>query len=198
MSIKIFVEGGSKGRLRTECREGFIAFLEKAGFRGRMPRIIPCGPRTEAYVQFKMSYENNENSLLLVDSEGPITKGRKPWQHLGWSKPCGATEEHCHMMVQVMESWFLADKETLADYYGPDFKTNVLPQNRNVEMVPKEDVLDKLKQATLRTQKRAYSKGSHSFKILAKINPDKVKQASQHAKRFLEQLDKQTGCNDDI
>ena len=197
MSIKIFVEGGGKGRLGTECREGFIAFLEKAGFQGRMPQIISCGPRNEAYDQFKTACENNENSLLLVDSEGPITKRHRPWQHLkardGWSKPHSAAEEQRHMMVQVMESWFLADQEALVDYYGQGFQADVIPQYQNVEKVRKQDVLDKLKQATLRTQKGAYSKGSHIFQILAKLNPDKVTRASWYANRFIEQLDQQTG-----
>ena len=197
MSIKIFVEGGGRGRLRAECREGFKTFLEKAGFQGRMPQIIPCGPRNEAYDQFKMAYEINENCLLLVDSEGPVTEGHRPWQHLnardGWAKPRGVAEEHCHMMVQVMESWFLADRDTLADYYGQGFQTDAIPRYQNVETVPKQDVLEKLKQATLRTKKGEYSKGSHSFRILAKINPDKVTRASQYANRFIAQLEHEQG-----
>ena len=197
MSIQIFVEGGGdRPDLRAECRKGFRLFLEKAGFQGKMPQIIPCGPRNDAYDSFKTAHENNENCLLLVDAEGPITEGHTPWEHLeardGWSKPRGAAEEQCHMMVQMMESWFLADKDALAKYYGKDFRANVLPKNPNVEAVPKEDIKKKLKQATHDTQKGEYSKGSHSFDILAKIDPNKVKEASRYAKRFLEQLDHQT------
>lgn len=197
MSIKIFVEGGGQGRLRKECRRGFLTFLREAGFQGRMPQIIPCGSRDIAYDQFKTAYEDNENCLLLVDAEGPITEGYTPWQHLQnrdkWTKPRGVTDERCHLMVQVMESWFLADKEALADYYGQRFHANVIPKYQNVETVLKQDVLDKLEQATRRTQKGSYRKGPHSFMILAKIDPSKVTQASRYAERFVEQLEKQTG-----
>lgn len=203
MSISIFVEGGGDRKdLKAECRKAFIYFLEGAEkFQGRMPKIIACGPRDVAYRRFKTAYEDNENCLLLVDAEEPITEGHTPWQHLQkrdkWTKPRGATDEHCHLMVQVMESWFLADKEALADYYGQGFQKNVIPQSQNIETVPKKDVLDKLKQATRRTQKGAYRKGPHSFMILAKIDPGKVIQASRYAKRFVEQLDKQTGMKDE-
>lgn len=202
VSIQIFVEGGGeRPDLRAECRKGFKDFLEEAGFQGKMPRIIACGPRNDAYDSFKTAHENNETCLLLVDAEEPIIGGHTPWQHLkardNWSKPRGAAEEQCHMMVQIMESWFLADKDALADFYGQGFQANTIPQNPNVERVSKRDVLDKLKQATRRTQKGAYSKSSHSFKILAMIDPDKVKEASWYAKRFLEQLDHQIRLNED-
>ena len=199
MSIKIYVEGGGKkSGLRAECRKGFSTFLKKAGFQGRMPKIIACGSRNDAYGLFKIARNNNEICLLLVDAEEPIPTGHKPWQHLkerdGWSKPSNATEEQCHMMVLIMESWFLADKEALWEYYGQGFRADIIPQYNqynNVEKVYKDDVLDKLRRATRDTTKGSYSKGSHSFNILATLNPDKIKQASPYAKRFLEQLDKQ-------
>lgn len=197
MSIKIYVEGGgNKSKLRAECRKGFSTFLEKAGFQGKMPKIIACGSRNNAYSLFKIAHNNNEICLLLVDAEEPIPARYKPWQHLkdrdGWSKPSNATEEQCHMMVLLMESWFLADKEALQEYYGQGFRADAIPQYNNVEIVPKDDVLDKLRRATRDTTKGSYKKGSHSFNILAILNPDKVKQASPYAKRFLEQLDQQT------
>ena len=102
------------------------------------------------------------------------------------------------MMVLIMESWFLADKEALQKYYGQDFRADAIPQYNNVEIVPKDDVLDKLRRATRNNKtKGSYSKGSHSFNILATLNPDKIKQASPYAKRFLEQLDQQTRSNNE-
>lgn len=201
MSITIYVEGGGEGSLKPKCRKGFTEFIKRAGFEERMPRIMACGSRDNTYDKFKTAHEDNKLCILLVDAEDSIKAGDKPWQHLnkrdGWSKPSNATEEQCHMMVLIMESWFLADKEALQEYYGQGFRADAIPQYNNVEIVPKDDVLDKLRQATRNTKKGSYSKGSHSFNILATLNPDKIKQASPYAKRFLDQLDQQTRSNNE-
>ena len=34
----------------------------------------------------------------------------------------GATDEQAHLMVQCMEAWFLADRETLAAVFGRGLK----------------------------------------------------------------------------
>ena len=203
MSITIYVEGGGdNSSLRAKCRKGFTEFIKRAGFQGRMPRIMACGSRDDAYDKFKTAHENDKSCMLLVDAEDSIEAGDKPWQHLnkrdGWPTPSNATEEQCHMMVLIMESWFLADKEALQKYYGQDFRADAIPQYNNVEIVPKDDVLDKLRRATRNNKtKGSYSKGSHSFNILATLNPDKIKQASPYAKRFFEQLDQQTRSNNE-
>ena len=130
MSVKLYVEGGGGGnnqkkskKLMSRCRKGFASFIEKAGLKGKMPRIVPCGGRDMALkveavtgwnldpvVRFKFKAalsQSNETALLLVDSEEPV-KLTVPWQHLkdrdGWNRPAGATDDQCHLMVQVMES----------------------------------------------------------------------------------------------
>ena len=129
--------------------------------------------------------------MLLLDAEGPVT-ARGPWQHLErndrWSRPLGATDDQCHLMVQVMESWFLADPDALESFYGQGFQKGVLSGNPNIEDVPKQDVLDKLNQATARTGKGNYSKGTHSFMVLAKLDPKRVRSASLYADRLVKAL----------
>ena len=93
-------------------------------------------------------------------------------------------------MVQVMESWFLADKEALTAFYGHNFRQRALPQRHDIEKVPKQDVFNGLKNATKGTGKRRYNKGSHSFAILAKIDPEKVMAASPYARRLVTTLKK--------
>ena len=88
-------------------------------------------------------------------------------------------------MVQVMESWFLADADAVESYYGAAFRKQALPRNPNVEQVPKEDVLRDLDRAARGTQKGGYSKGKHGFEILDRLDPDKVRAASPYANRFL-------------
>ena len=92
-------------------------------------------------------------------------------------------------MVQVMESWFLADREALANFYRQRFRLNALPGNpRQVEQVSKRDIENGLEQATRATTRGRYHKGRHSFDILASLDPAKVTAASSHARRFVQTL----------
>lgn len=87
-----------------------------------------------------------------------------------------------------MESWFLADVKTLESFFGRGFRRQTLWGNPNIEDVPKQDVLSRLERATSDTGKGRYSKGAHSFDILAMLDPEKVTKASHHAKRFIDSL----------
>lgn len=200
---KLFVEGGGEGgALKTECRKGFRLFLEKAGLRGRMPRIVACGGRQDAYDQFctaNASAGNGGTALLLVDSEARVATpadSAKPWEHVkerkgdGWTQPKDATDDDLHFMVECMESWFLADKEALESFFGKEFNRGALPANPQVEQVSKGDVLKGLKKASHDTKQGAYGKGAHSFKILACIDPAKVREVAPYVERFLSHLDR--------
>lgn len=196
VSVKLFVEGGgARTSQRTACRKGFRIFIEKAELSGRMPGIVACGTRRDAYERFKFHIQNVKDStaILLVDSEDPI-RAKDPWQHLeerehdSWERPSEASNDQCHFMVQVMESWFLADKNALGEFYGQGFRESALPANPQIEEISKKDVLDGLGQAARETAKRRYDKGSHGFDILATLDPAKIQEASPHAKCFIETL----------
>lgn len=208
--VKLYVEGGGDGKaLQTECRRGFRQFLEKAGLKGKMPAIVACGGRRSAYDNYSTAIANGEAAMLLVDSEAPIADEHQtgmpdewlPWQHLkarqgdGWVMPQGARETDCHLMVQCMESWFLADREMLKSFFGQDFRDNALPSAANpVETITKTAVLDSLKNATRHCQSKGqYGKGDHSFRLLAQLDPAKVVAASPWAKRFVDTLKQKMG-----
>ena len=89
-----------------------------------------------------------------------------------------------------MESWFLADLGSLAGYYGSGFRSGAIPRWPAIEGVPKGDVISKLGSATRDTTKGAYHKGQHGFEILGTLDPNKVTNASPHAKRFVDSLKK--------
>ncbi len=69
----------------------------------------------------------------------------KPWSLLasrggdGWKKPENADDKDCHLMVQLMETWLIADRETLANYYGQGFNVNALSNRNEIELIPKDD-----------------------------------------------------------
>jgi uncharacterized protein DUF4276 len=196
--VTIYIEGGGDApQLKARCRKAFNKFIEKMGFKGKMPKLVACGSRRNAYEQFCTAVEQGRNALLLVDSEAPVKTEHEfdPWPHLkqregdGWEMPANSTATDCHLMVECMENWFLADVPALKAYYGPDFKENKLPNaNSGIEKVAKNVVYTGLKQATKTTRKGNYSKGDHSFAILEQIAPNKVIEASPWAKHFKARL----------
>lgn len=199
MALKIYVEGGSEDQKapKDACRKGFVEFLQKAGFEGKMPQIVACGSRDEALRQFERAKRSGDNAWLLIDSEQPIaakhqqgeTQNWQSWGHLPLSKPALSNDNQCHFMVVVMESWLLSDRETLKKYYGKNFKENALPNEAvSIETLTKDQIYKSLEQATQGTQKGKYSKGGHSFDLLEKIDPQKVIEKSPWAKRFIECL----------
>lgn len=192
MSVRIYVEGGGQtSALKSECRRGFSQFFSKILPPGKQPKIIACGSRNEALKDFTIALLQypQEHVLLLVDAEAPVDPERIIWGHLKkrdrWEPPAGATEDNTHLMVQCMESWFLADPEALAGYFGQGFQASVLPKNPDIEAVAKQDVLRALEAATRQTKtKGTYSKGKHSFAVLALIDASKVRRSSPHAERL--------------
>ncbi len=81
-------------------------------------------------------------------------------------------------MAQCMESWFLADRQMLADFFGQSFRENALPRNPAIESIPKVDVYQGLDRAA------GYHRGKHSFALLERLNPKALAQLP-FAKAFL-------------
>jgi hypothetical protein len=190
--IRIYVEGGGDSKdTKAFCRQGFSVFLDtlRSVARGKRVRwaIIACGPRQRAFEDFKIAEREHPTAfnVLLVDSESPVL--HSPWQHLGerdgWDIR-GLSNDRCHLMVQAMEAWFVADRETLSQYYGQGFNSNPIPLGQNVENIPKEVLHSALKEATRHTSKGEYHKVRHAYKLLELIDPTSVRQASQYCDRL--------------
>ena len=168
-------------------------FFDAAGVGGRA-KIVRGGSRIETFNRFKSAVRGRREDvlpLLLVDSEGAVQSGHSPWQHLlardGWNKPDGAREDQAFLMVQFMETWFLADKDGLRRYFGEGFRERAIRQWPELEAVPKETVLNALAQATAACGK-VYGKGRTSFELLAHIDPAGVRAACPHANKLLQRL----------
>lgn len=205
--VYVYAEGGGSGAysasLQAQFRQAFAEFLAKTDLGiTRRPHVVPCGGREQAFDSFCTAIEQGRNALLLVDSEtsvnsthqSPPPNNWKPWAHLkvqaGWEKPGQAKDDDCHLMVECMENWFLADKESVATFFGSGFKKAALPASA-IETVSKATVYAALQTATQDCKtKAAYGKGAHSFKLLQLIDPAKVEAASPWAKRFLDELRK--------
>ena len=193
VTAKLYVEGaGPRRAQQSQCRRAFAKFFEAAGVQNR-PGVEPCGGRQEAFDSFCIALKNSVSAvpLLRVDAEVPVTEGHSSWQHLktrdGWDRPLGAKDDQAFLMVQVMESWFLADPGTLRRNFGPHFSDAPFRAWPALEAVPKQTVYEILEKATTGC-KRAYQKGDESFDVLASMDPAKVEAACPHAKEFLQRL----------
>ena len=106
-------------------------------------------------------------NVLLVDSEGPVAGS--PRAHLEqrdrWTLK-GVSDDSIHLMIQVMETWIVADPDSVATYYKQRFLKNALPSALNLEGVGKERIYNALKRATAKTQKGEYHKIDHAADLL--------------------------------
>ena len=191
--VRIFIEGG--GTSSDEVfTDGWKRFFVAAGLTGRMPRVVRGEGREQTFDKFKTALQRrrpNDLPILLVDSEGPVAPGQSAWQHLrdrdNWEQPPGADDDSAYLMIQVMETWFLADREVLRRFFGPSFNESRLRQWPNLEEVHRDTVYDALEQATSNCQKQ-YRKGRVSFQLLAELNPQTVAAACPHADQLLQYL----------
>jgi hypothetical protein len=196
VSVTIFFEGGGdKEATQSKCREGLSKYCAKLKPQNRRLRIVVGGGREQTFDKFKIDASNSrsgEISVLLVDSEAPVT-AHTPVEHLRATDGWDITSFQNHkvfLMVQTMEAWFLADRETLALFYDGGFKPNSLPGSpKNIEIIRKEDIEPALKKATKNTNSKGeYHKINHGAALLGLIDPVKVENASPHATSFNEFL----------
>lgn len=193
--IRLYVEGGGDGKeTKADLRRGFSIFFQSLVAQARERRIrwniTVCGGRDAAHRGFRAALETHPDAfnVLLVDAEGPITS--TPLRHLrqrdpSWQLPDDC-EENCHLMVQMMEAWFIADRKALRDFYGNGFKESALPGNRNVEAIGKDMIESALKAATGKSSKGEYHKIRHGSRLLERIDSSKVREFAPHCERLFE------------
>lgn len=188
--VYVFFEGDGK------LVPGFNAFLrsakEAARRRGIDVRPVACGATAVRNFNWaRRDFPPDDTVLLLVDSEGSVAGDPRqaPSLRPHLTHLVGVDQEQLHLMVELMEAWFLADKEALATYYGRGFKQNRLPTNPKVEEIPKADVENGLKSACRETQKREYHKTRHAPDLLSRIDPSLVRAAAPACKRLFDTLE---------
>jgi hypothetical protein len=191
IEIRLFVEGD------RSLKDGLGAFFDTLRTKARKKRIkwniVPCGSRDSAFDQFKTALGTYPEvfNLLLVDSEGPVTMS--PLQHLQsrdrWDCK-GIDNDRCHLMVQTMEAWFLADRDALKRFYKQGFHAQALPKRANVEDIDKPTLEKALANATRKTsQKKPYHKTHHAPKLLEGLDVVRVRAAAPHCERLFKTLE---------
>jgi hypothetical protein len=142
VKVTLYVEGGGNDSklLRTLCRRGFKELLAKCGFESKMPQIVACGPRNNAFKLFCTAHaqaQSDEVVLLLVDSEDQLQNIHEAWAHLKardqWQPPPEATDNQVLLMVTCMETWLVTDRQALQLFYGQCLRESALPSLHNLE-----------------------------------------------------------------
>ncbi len=196
--IILYIEGDTKQKGKGNAitlRQGFREFFQPLAEDIKVPIDLKLlGSREIAVKIFlaELKYNADNFSALLVDAEGEINENDSPKTHLQKISSKfdfkDVKDEQCHLMAQMMESWFFGDKEKLAEFYGKGFNMNALPKNINVEKIPKADVELSLKNAVRGTTKAEYKKGEHVGEILRKLDSNKVRKAAPHCERLFKTL----------
>ncbi len=195
MTAKLYIEGGGE-RSKSQAarfRQGWNRFFEKVGVGGRV-KIVRGGSRDRTFDRFVSAVSepsHDDLPILVVDSESVVQPEHSVWEHLrtrdNWRQPQNAGDDQAFLMVQFMETWFLADREALQRYFGAGFRKKKLKQWPRLEAVGKAAVLTALDQATSKCSK-PYGKGRASFELLGTIDPGRVAQACPHAKSLMDRL----------
>lgn len=170
--IRIYFEGDQA--LRPGFRAFFGEIWDRATGRRCKVRLIAGGGTAVQDFDMALKHHPNAHNILLIDSEGPHDAKASA----GFCGKHQFPRNLVFWMVQVMESWFLADREALRTYYGAGFNESALPPNPNVEEVPKQDVLTGIGRAIRQTKKRKYHKTEHAPVLLERIDPGKVRKAA--------------------
>jgi Domain of unknown function (DUF4276) len=191
-AIWIYFEGDK--RLRPGFAKIFSAIQDAARAQGRSFRLVGCGAKAVRDFMIGLRSHAKDFNVLLLDSEGPYSKelfdklrDRSEWKP---PKDVEIGPDRVFWMVQLMESWFLADRDALRRFYGAGFQESAIPRNPSVEEILKVDVEDGLKRATENSKRGRYDKNKveHALKLLETVNPDLVREAAPNCARLFKYL----------
>lgn len=175
--MNIYLEGGNHLRIPMK------GFLRRAVGNDIDLDVRPCRDRDRTIRLFGQT--PSSDPLLLIDSDGADLNALR--QDVLTRANVANARERSFFMVQLMEAWFLADRECLASYYGASFRGGRLPGNQP-EDVTKNDVMDRLRQATQDTSKGAYHKTDHAPELLGRLNPTTVYSACPNFALLIDHL----------
>ena len=203
-TVRFFIEGDKQERGKggfISLRQGFTELFTKWAKDKSLEIEFDnklLGSRGEAvniFLKFVDLYPNQPIFLLIdTEREKDIKESaklflKKDFPNSDFKK---VKESQLHFMAQAMESWFLADKEKLAECFDQKFNSKALPAHKEVEKIPKKEVIEKLKTATKDTSngKGKYDKGTKAGKILKEIRPHLIIKNAPHGEKLFQDLEK--------
>jgi len=169
--LRIYFEGDDG------LRSGFRQFLSEIAAVTRSKRchfdlIATDGTPVEDFRDALKTHGDAWNVLLLDREDQQEFQLRKKSLE-------GCDSESIFWMVQIMESWFLADLDALKAVFK-GLNEAAVRGNPNVEEIPKADVLERMDKAA----NGEYHKVKHGVKLLGLIAPEKVRKAAPTCDRM--------------
>jgi len=179
VEIRIYFEVNTT--LRAGFKRFFASLEREARQAGARVDLIAAKDGPSDYRKAARSHPHAWN-ILLKDSEESM-----PESPVTLCQKLGILEAHVDdvfWMVELMESWFLADPQALADYYGQNFSANAIGATRDVEQISKADVERRLKSATRNTSKGKYHKVRHAPHLLERLDANRVQSRAAHCRQL--------------
>src|SRR5260221_11707978 len=153
--IMVYIEGeggggttGKQKHLDGEFRKSWKKFLQPLADQATNKGIarfqcIPGRGGVTTAETFSKPLPKDEGALriLIIDSEGPVSDNTKPWKALKKTRPGWADDKNCYLMVQCLETWLLADVESLKQHYNwhkKCFRDNNLKVWQNLEPIARK------------------------------------------------------------
>ena len=198
--IVVYIEGeggggttGKRHYLDGEFRKAWKEFLQPLADRARQRgiwkfRCIPGRGGSATGKQFANPLPEDAGALriLLIDSEGPVNNVATPWAVVKQKRPDWASDKDCYLMVQCLESWLLADVETLREYYNSRgkacFRENKIKAWQELEKIPRKTLQDSLEAATTECG-RPYGHADGNV-LIGKVRREKLETLSSVARLF--------------
>jgi hypothetical protein len=193
-AIRIYFEGDKR------LRPGFRRFLSEIYNLAKTDGClieppIAAGGRDSVVKDYMDALRTHPEAwnILILDSDAS-DNGRlfdTLSSHSDWHPPgriARPLRESVFWMVQIMESWFLADIPTLKDYFGKGFRESAIRKSADVEIIPKREVYRRLDEAAKATKKGAYSRSKleNAAELLRRTQPDRVKKLSRNCRRIFD------------
>lgn len=163
--IAVFFEGDR--RLRPGLSEFLKPLRELARKKEVKIELLACDDKDNAIKTYSKD-PRFKTKLLLIDSDGP---------------PPTASTSGWYYMVEVMESWLLADWDRVAEYFH--FIGTQATKNKKIENVAKKDVfqiLDDLAKPRGKGRDK-YHKIDDGRALLERVRLDEVRELN-HCDRF--------------
>lgn len=202
MKVRLYVEGGPVGvnsdALRA-FRTAFKRHLVRLDSRLKDMEVVARGSvhtTIKSYAEGFRQFSPESQVALLVDSDGPVTAPSCA-EHLKPKLDAAGVPKNARalvfLMVQCMESWFIADLAALKQCFGGKLRDQVIPRHTDVEAVSVKDVLSALNESVKQTPTAKYHKVQHGTRILESLNPVQVAARSKHAGELHDFLRKAAG-----
>jgi hypothetical protein len=140
--IRVYFEGDES--LRLGFKAFFREIVELAESKRWRLEFVATGGTPVPDFRIALKTHLKAWNILLLDSDGLVT-GALFGEKCGSQGLKRSDSDSVFWMVQIMESWFLADAEQLQEYYGQKFKRSAVGSIPDVEQIPKKRVYAKLK-----------------------------------------------------